>query len=146
MTVGQAQLFASAATAHPPQSQIETALSLPRPDPAAIWAATQDAASKGNGRNTLVLVAVITLTILCVLGIGALIYMKTSAVQPLALRGRGRCPCVACLDGRDHHGPVELLHAGCPAGAFRARGLALRDRASIVHPGPIGPQRLTMKG
>ncbi|WP_437503485.1 serine/threonine protein kinase [Sorangium sp. So ce1099] len=86
-TLGQAQPFAPAAAAQPPQSQIETALSLPRPDPAAIWAATQDAVSKGNSRNTLVLVAVIALTALCVIGIGALIYMKTNTVQPIPAQG-----------------------------------------------------------
>ncbi|HTN92590.1 MAG TPA: hypothetical protein VL242_53345 [Sorangium sp.] len=43
--------------------------------------------SKGNSRNTLVLVAVITLTALCVIGIGALIYMKTNTVQPIPAQG-----------------------------------------------------------
>ncbi|WP_437325120.1 protein kinase domain-containing protein [Sorangium sp. So ce381] len=146
MTVGQAQLFASAATAQPPQSQIETALSLPRPDPAAIWAATQDAASKGNGRNTLVLVAVITLTVLCVLGIGALIYMKTSAVQSSPSRGVDAAPASPASTDATTTGQSSSCVQGRPAGAFRARGLALRDRASIVHPGPISPHRLTMKG
>ena len=146
MTVGQAQLFASAATAHPPQSQIETALSLPRPDPAAIWAATQDAASKGNGRNTLVLVAVITLTILCVLGIGALIYMKTSAVQPSPSGGVDAVPASPASTDATTTGQSSSSMQGCPAGAFRARGPLSATERPIVHPGPIGPQRLTMKG
>ncbi|WP_437632169.1 serine/threonine protein kinase [Sorangium sp. So ce854] len=91
----QAQPLAPAAPAQPPQSQIETALSLPRPDPAAIWAATQDAVSKGNGRNTLVLVAVIALTALCVIGIGALIYMKTMTVDPTPAHGGDVLPAPA---------------------------------------------------
>ena len=61
-----------------PQSQIETALSLPRPDPAALWLAQQEK-QKGERRNTGVLVAVVALTALCVLGIGALIYFKLRA-------------------------------------------------------------------
>jgi len=60
-----------------PQSQVETALSLPRPDPAALWLAQQEAA-KGHvgGRNTGVLIAIGLLTALCVIGVGALIYFK----------------------------------------------------------------------
>ncbi|WP_437777579.1 protein kinase domain-containing protein [Sorangium sp. So ce1097] len=105
-TIGQqqAQPLAPAAPAQPPQSQIETALSLPRPDPAAIWAATQDAVSKGNGRNTLVLVAVIALTALCVIGIGALIYMKTMAVDPFPAHGGDVRPAPAATTGELHSG------------------------------------------
>jgi serine/threonine-protein kinase len=58
-----------------PQSQIETALSLPRPDPAALWLAQQEK-QKGERRNTGVLIAVVALTALCVIGIGALVYFK----------------------------------------------------------------------
>jgi serine/threonine-protein kinase len=61
-----------------PQSQIETALSLPRPDPTALWMAQQEKA-KGERRNSVVLVAVVALTALCVLGIGVLIYFKLRA-------------------------------------------------------------------
>jgi len=61
-----------------PQSQIETALSLPRPDPAALWMAQQEK-QKGERRNTGVLIAVVALTALCVLGIGALIFFKLRA-------------------------------------------------------------------
>src|SRR5262249_56951563 len=61
-----------------PQSQIETALSLPRPDPAALWLAQQEK-QKGERRNTGVLIAVVALTALCVIGIGALIYFKMRA-------------------------------------------------------------------
>ena len=71
-----------------PQSQIETALSLPRPDPAALWLAQQEK-QKGERRNTGVLIAVVALTALCVLGIGALVYFK--------LRARGAVP--AAPDG-----------------------------------------------
>jgi eukaryotic-like serine/threonine-protein kinase len=58
-----------------PQSQIETALSLPRPDPAALWLAQQEK-QRGERRNTGVLIAVVALTALCVIGIGALVYFK----------------------------------------------------------------------
>ena len=58
-----------------PQSQVETALSLPRPDPAALWLAQQEA-SQGQRKNTGVLIAVGVLTALCVTGIGALAYFK----------------------------------------------------------------------
>jgi serine/threonine-protein kinase len=61
-----------------PQSQIETALSLPRPDPAALWLAQQEK-QKGDRRNTGVLIAVVALTALCVIGIGALVYFKVRA-------------------------------------------------------------------
>ena len=65
---------------HPnaPQSQIETALSLPRPDPAEIWRAQQEK-DRGDRRNTTVLIAVVALTALCVIGIGALVYLKLRA-------------------------------------------------------------------
>jgi serine/threonine-protein kinase len=60
-----------------PQSQIETALSLPRPDPAALWIAQQNAAQQApQRRNTGVLVGVVVLTALCVIGIAALVYLK----------------------------------------------------------------------
>ncbi|WP_437286416.1 protein kinase domain-containing protein [Sorangium sp. So ce406] len=117
-TLAQAQPFAPAASAQPPQSQIETALSLPRPDPAAIWAATQDAASKGNGRNTLVLVAVIALTALCVIGIGALIYMKTRTVLPFPAHGGDVLPAPAPATGAattgELHSGVRTWTAGPP--------------------------------
>ncbi|WP_437588102.1 protein kinase domain-containing protein [Sorangium sp. So ce1000] len=147
MTVGQAQLFASASAAQPPQSQIETALSLPRPDPAAIWAATQDAASKGNGRNTLVLVAVITLTVLCVLGIGALIYMKTSAVQSSPSRSGDAAPATpASAEPTSSGQSSSCEQQGRSAGLRGACALALRDGAAVVDPGRIGPRRLTITG
>ena len=58
-----------------PQSQIETALSLPRPDPASLWLAQQEK-QRGDRRNNGVLIAVVALTALCVIGIGALVYFK----------------------------------------------------------------------
>lgn len=58
-----------------PQSQIETALSLPRPDPASLWLAQQEK-QRGERRNSGVLIAVVALTALCVIGIGALMYFK----------------------------------------------------------------------
>ncbi|KYF66224.1 hypothetical protein BE15_35135 [Sorangium cellulosum] len=125
-TLGQAQQFAPAAPAQPPQSQIETALSLPRPDPAAIWAATQDAVSKGNGRNTLVLLAVIALTALCVIGIGALIYMKTRTVQPFPAHGGDVLPAPAPATGAattgELHSGARPWTAGPPRPDEPARG------------------------
>jgi eukaryotic-like serine/threonine-protein kinase len=75
------QSFVLPMSAQPPQSQIETALSLPRPDPAAIWYAKQDAAQRGQRRNIGVLIAVIAITALCVIGICALVYFKTQGPQ-----------------------------------------------------------------
>ncbi|WP_218920160.1 serine/threonine protein kinase [Chondromyces crocatus] len=66
---------------HQPQSQIETALSLPRPDPAALWMAQQDAAKRGQRRNTGVIIAVVALTALCLIGIVALVYFKMQRTQ-----------------------------------------------------------------
>ncbi len=64
---------------HPfgPQSQIETALSLPRPDPSALWLAQQER-QRSERRNTGVLVAVIALAGVCVAGIVAIVYYKIS--------------------------------------------------------------------
>jgi serine/threonine-protein kinase len=58
------------------QSTIETALSLPRPDAAAMWMAQQARVSPMRDKNTLVLIAVAVLTAICVLALGALIYFK----------------------------------------------------------------------
>ena len=58
-----------------PQSQIETAISLPRPDPASIWLAQQEA-QRGQGRSSGVIIAVVALTALCIIGIVALLYFK----------------------------------------------------------------------
>jgi serine/threonine-protein kinase len=59
------------------QSQIETAVSLPRPDPAAVWLAQQDVAHRGQPRkNTGMIVAIVALTALCVIGVSALLYYK----------------------------------------------------------------------
>jgi serine/threonine-protein kinase len=65
----------------PPQSTIETALSLPRPDPAALWLAQQEK-QRGDRRNSGVLIAVVALTALCVIGIGALVYFKLHNAPP----------------------------------------------------------------
>ncbi|XXX75050.1 protein kinase [Sorangium sp. So ce134] len=143
-TSGQGQPFAPTGPAQPPQSQIETALSLPRPDPAAIWAATQDAVSKGNGRNTLVLVAVIALTALCVIGIGALIYMKTMTVQPAPLRGVDAAP-PASTGATTPRRPRSGAHMD-PAAEERARELAHAGGAPRVHPGQTSLRRVTMAG
>lgn len=60
-----------------PPSQVETALSLPRPDPVQMWSAAGQATRNGESMSTLVLVAVAVLTAICVLALGALIYFKS---------------------------------------------------------------------
>ncbi|AUX25954.1 uncharacterized protein SOCEGT47_065070 [Sorangium cellulosum] len=152
----QAQPFAPPSPAQPLQSQIETALSLPRPDPAAIWAATQDAVELGQRRNTIALVAVIALTALCVVGIGALIYMKTRTAPPPPVHGTGAAPAPAST-AASPLGPSRL--GARPLGPSRlgARPLgpsrlgAHGDPARKVtrrpgHPGPAGLRRVTMPG
>ena len=62
--------------AFPRQSQIETAVSLPRPDPAAVWLAQQEVAHRGPRKNTGVIIAIVALTALCVIGVSALLYYK----------------------------------------------------------------------
>ncbi|NUP07051.1 MAG: protein kinase [Polyangiaceae bacterium] len=64
-----------------PPSAIETALSLPRPDPGS-WG---DSHSKSDRMSTAVLIAVAVLTAICVLALGALIYFRyRAAPQPPA--------------------------------------------------------------
>src|SRR5262249_29302634 len=58
-----------------PQSQIETALSLPRPDPAALWLAQQEK-QRGERRSIGLFVAVVAVTAVCVIGIALLLYNK----------------------------------------------------------------------
>jgi serine/threonine-protein kinase len=61
-------------------SQIETALSIPRPDPQAMWMAQQASAVRSNhDKNTAVLIAVAILTAICVLALCALLYFKARA-------------------------------------------------------------------
>jgi serine/threonine-protein kinase len=57
----------------PPPSQIETALSLPRPDSVAGGPIPPN---RSDSLSTIVLVAVAVLTAICVLALGALIYFK----------------------------------------------------------------------
>ncbi len=61
-----------------PQSQIETALSLPRPDPAALWLAQQEK-QRGERKNMGLIIAVVALVALCVIGGGLLIVLKLRA-------------------------------------------------------------------
>ena len=63
----------------PPPSQIETALSLPRPEPSAMQ---NPMPNRSDSMSTIVLVAVAVLTAICVLALGALIYFKRRAPQP----------------------------------------------------------------
>jgi serine/threonine-protein kinase len=64
---------------NPPPSQIETALSLPRPDSVA---GSPHAPNRSDSLSTIVLVAVAVLTAICVLALGALIYFKRKAPAP----------------------------------------------------------------
>jgi serine/threonine protein kinase len=59
-----------------PQSQVETALSLPRPDPAALWLAQQEASARPQKKGSGVLILVGVLAALCVIGLGVLVYLK----------------------------------------------------------------------
>lgn len=61
---------------HTRQSQIETAVSLPRPDPAAVWLAQQEGVHRGPRKNTGIIIAIVALTALCVIGVSALLYYK----------------------------------------------------------------------
>jgi serine/threonine-protein kinase len=66
----------------PLQSQIETALSLPRPDPTALWLAQQSAGKRGQRKNNGVMIAVVMLTVLCIIGIGVLFYFRMRGAAP----------------------------------------------------------------
>jgi serine/threonine-protein kinase len=66
------------------QSQIETAMSLPRPDPAQLWMAQQQVgAHQQNKKNTGVLILVIALVALSIIGIGVLVFFKLKAQPPV---------------------------------------------------------------
>jgi eukaryotic-like serine/threonine-protein kinase len=135
---------------HPnaPQSQIETALSLPRPDPAEIWRAQQEK-DRGDRRNTTVLIAVVALTALCVIGIGALVYLKLRAsaappapiatevaavaapptAAPLATSAAESPTASAAAPSADPAAPAPLaapapVNAGAPAGAITRSAVA----------------------
>ncbi len=79
---GQYQRQASGA---PLPSHIETALSLPRPDPASLWMMQQDSNARVQRKNTAILIAVAVLTAVCVAAICALIYFKykSSSAAPV---------------------------------------------------------------
>jgi serine/threonine-protein kinase len=81
-----------------PQSQIETALSLPRPDPTALWLAQQDK-QRGERRHLGVLIAVISLVVLCVVGIGALVVFKVRARAHAAAKADSGAPATATPSG-----------------------------------------------
>jgi len=72
------QMVAARAMLKP--SQIETAISIPRPDPASMWMAQQAAVVRSSqDKNTAVLIAVAVLTAICVIALGTLIYLKSRA-------------------------------------------------------------------
>ncbi|MEZ4296335.1 MAG: protein kinase [Polyangiaceae bacterium] len=75
-----------------PQSQIETAISLPRPDPAAIWLAQQEAQRGNKERSSGVIIAVVALAALCVIGVAALLYFKFRGGSSGSLPGPENVP------------------------------------------------------
>lgn len=63
-------------------SQVETALSLPRPDPSALFLPNGGlAGGSSGGRNTIVLVLVAVMTAVCVVAISVLIFLKYRNAQ-----------------------------------------------------------------
>ena len=111
-----------------PQSQIETALSLPRPDPAALWLAQQEK-QKGERRNTGVLIAVVALTALCVIGIGALVYFKLRARS--AVHASAESAAAASASATAAAAPAGAIAAAASATAAPAApsGTASSDAA-----------------
>lgn len=65
------------------QSNIETAMSLPRPDPNQLWMAQQQAGAHQQKKNTGVLVLVVALVALSIIGIGVLVFFKLKAQTPV---------------------------------------------------------------
>jgi len=113
-----------------PQSQIETAISLPRPDPAAIWLAQQEA-QRGQSRSSGVIIAVVALTVLCVLGIAALLYFKfrsgpTGAVSPEAVP----VTSVAAAALPNPQAPASSAASAAPAPAAPASAAATATAAA----------------
>ncbi len=80
-TPHQQQQMAQAMYGRGNQSQIETAMSLPRPDPAQLWMAQQQAGAHQQKKNTGVLFLVIALVALSIIGIGVLVFFKLKAQQ-----------------------------------------------------------------
>lgn len=81
-TPHQQQQMAQAMYGRGNQSQIETAMSLPRPDPAQLWMAQQQAGAHQQKKNTGVLILVIALVALSIIGIGVLVFFKLKAPPP----------------------------------------------------------------
>ncbi len=66
------------------QSNIETAMSLPRPDPNQLWMAQQQAAGAHQQKKSSgVLILVVALVALSIIGIGVLVFFKLKAQAPL---------------------------------------------------------------
>jgi serine/threonine-protein kinase len=83
-------------------SQVETALSLPRPDANALWAAQQVALRNTEKKSTAVLVAVAVLTAICVIVLGFLYYYRFVNPDP-ASQVVPRGPERATMSARDTH-------------------------------------------
>ena len=81
-TPHQQQQMAQAMYGRGNQSQIETAMSLPRPDPAQLWMAQQQAGAHQQKKNTGVVILVIALVALSIIGIGVLVFFKLKAQAP----------------------------------------------------------------
>ena len=83
-------------------SQVETALSLPRPDANALWAAQQVALRNTEKKSTAVLVAVAVLTAICVIVLGFLYYYRFVNPDP-ASQVAPRGPERTTMSARDAH-------------------------------------------
>ncbi len=66
------------------QAAIETVLSMPRPDAAALWLAKQDVAKRAGRQSLAVLVALAVLTAVCVAGLATILYLKLVAAPAIA--------------------------------------------------------------
>jgi len=114
-----------------PQSQIETAISLPRPDPAAIWLAQQEA-QKGKERSSGVIIAVVALTALCVIGIAALLYFKLRGGQSSITPEAG--PVVTAAAATLTAPSTAATHAPTPTSA--PTSTAASSSSPATSPGP----------
>ncbi|MFS8065792.1 MAG: protein kinase domain-containing protein, partial [Byssovorax sp.] len=130
-----------------PQSQIETALSLPRPDPASLWLAQQEK-QRGERRNNGVLIAVVALTALCVIGIGALVYFKlhnaptsptTPEAQPSATASVEVAPSASAPPAPVATETAAAAITAAPTATAAATVAAPTPPAAPAAPGPAAP-------
>jgi len=115
------------------QSQIETAMSLPRPDPAALWMAQQEAArQQAPKRNAGVLFLVVALVALSVVGIGVLVFFKMK--EPEAATPQ---PAVSAVPETPEIPSAVAVPAPAPAPApTETAAAAPTETAAAPTPGP----------